>query len=668
MFYEKSDAVERWWSGGRQGKIPGPSALFVGAGISIESSTGLPNGAELTRALVHHLLCDDAADEVLSAFLECAPVLGRSLPRLEHVLEKTCNPIDYEGFSRPGNPRNLLGLFCDRTPNRNHHLIAEHLRTHRGWCITTNFDDCIERASSFSVPVHVLNASGDGIRVLHSQHGTEWGLIKLHGTIEDGVDGLWATLADLQFGLPLTIRELLTEVMREVKVVVVAGYSGTDHFDVNHWIREHANVKPKATTPRLIWISHASNKDAAAAIDYRAEPHASWNMAFSGMACRQGPTNEILSDLLGQAPREATHAAPASLKNSLAQLYQPSDAEKHLNGARLAASIGLGQRAEEELRMLRHEIDDDKAAGSIEADIYFARGMTQEALKIRAYLDRGGVGQAAVSQTRMLRQQGRRIVAIVSWLLHRNARGEGKPCAKSAVDALACGLDIVENLQRFRFFRTGVARRRAGAFLDLLSVPAFRSKHEMAIDVQGKLQTQGLRRQALLSDDDKDRTLLGTLWRQVHEQYSRPDFYLESGPLIPGFFLIEQSTAREQDRLAELVNINLELANVLLSALRRRWPRGIADVERELIQEATGSTRADFSVGQICATVVFGLLSESTRIATALAENGLHICIASCWLRAEQILGGVSYWKSQRLYLPARNKRSGDVGMSFDGS
>jgi len=373
--------AESWWFGGAEGPFPGKAALFVGAGISIQAPTGLPNGADLTRALVRHLLDESAADELLSVFEECAPVLGRSIPRLEHVLEQTCSPIDHEGFSRPGNPRDLLALFRNKTPNANHHLIARHLLQHRGWCITTNFDDCIERAASFAIPVHILDAERKTIRILHAEHGTDWGLIKVHGTIEEGVDRLWATLADLQFGLPKAMRDRLDNVMRQVDAVVVAGYSGTDHFDVNHWIRDRANTGRDDGAPRLIWIFHAAEKIKNPNVDDQAEPLASWAHVFAGTKYPMGPTTEILSGLLGieAVTPDATQQTTLPLNQVLASLYQPLDAEKHLNGARLAAAVGLGQRAEEELRILRHLLDDDGAAKSIEPDIYFARGMANEA-------------------------------------------------------------------------------------------------------------------------------------------------------------------------------------------------------------------------------------------------------------------------------------------------
>jgi len=652
--------VERWWSGSAEGPFPGTAALFVGAGISIPAPTSLPNGADLTRALIRHLLDESAADELLSVFDECAPVLGRSLPRLEHVLERTCSPIDHEGFSRPGNPRDLLALFRDRTPNANHHLIAQHLLRHRGWCITTNFDDCIERAAAFRIPVHILDAEQKTIRILHAEHGADWGLIKVHGTIEEGVERLWATLADLQFGLPKAMRDRLDEVMRQVDVLVVAGYSGTDHFDVNHWIRERANTGRDDDAPRLIWILHAAEKIKNPDIDDQAEPLATWVHAFAGTRYPMGPTTEILTGLLGieALTPDVVQQTLLPLDRVLANLYQPLSAEKHLNGARLAAAVGLGQRAEEELRILRHLLNDDCAAESIEPDIYFARGMANEALQIRTVLDRAGASGGMVARTRMLRQQGRQLTALCQHLLDKRSDRDDRERAEDAIDALACGLDIVHGLQRSWLFRTRIARRLMEPPIDILyrRISCFRDK--LPIDLQGKLQTQSLRHLALFDDDDHEMDpLLGKLWRLVHEQYSPPSWYVESGPLIPGYFLIEQSTAREQDRLAELVRIKLELADVLLSGLRRRWPRGIADVDREFQRKSKHAPRAQFGTGQICATVLFRLLFDASRIATALGEHSLQVSIAAGWQKADRLLGGVSYWKQQRLYLSARRHR-----------
>lgn len=76
--------------------------------------------------------------------------------------------------------------------------------------------------------MRVLSRDQTTIEVQHGEHGDEWGIVKLHGSIAQGVEGLGATLQQLQIGLAAPFQSLL----------VVAGYSGTDHFDVNHWMRQ----------------------------------------------------------------------------------------------------------------------------------------------------------------------------------------------------------------------------------------------------------------------------------------------------------------------------------------------------------------------------------------------------------------------------------------------
>ena len=652
---DASKSMEGWWASESLENCPGSSALLVGAGISIQAPTCLPNGIALTEALLDHLLSDDAAAEIKAVFAQCAPLIGRALPRLEHVLGQACNPLPHEAFSRPNNPRNVLGLFRDKLPNVNHHLIARHLLEKRGWCITTNFDDCIERASSFSIPVHVLDSEHNRIAVRHGGGDDDWGLVKLHGTIEDGVDGLWATLADLQFGLPEPMRRLLERIMGSVDMLVVAGYSGTDHFDVNQWIREGMGNTRRRHAPKLVWISHSANTPATWHYDDKSEPFLSWSSAFDGTRCLLGATTGLLSELTGiPAPAMPDMTGDERpLPDRLAELYRPSREEIHLSSARLAASIGLGQRAEEELRKMRHCLGDAQACASIEPGIYFARGMAREALTMHKLLDTAAGGERITARMRILRRSRTRFATIRRLFLLLKASRSGLDRDETAVDALECVLDVAQDIQRFAVFRTRPLRRLTAVLVGGLSHPGHRPREDMRIDLRARLQTQALRRQALFMDDDECQPLLTTLWRLVHEQYSPPDFYTDSGPLIPGYFLIEQSTAREEDRLADLVEVNLELASVLLIALRRRWPGGIDDVDRESRRKKRSWSRAEFDTGQYAVTVLCDLLFDATRIATALNEHALQVRIATCWLHAEEILGGVAYWKRQRLYLPS---------------
>lgn len=118
------------------------------------------------------------------------------------------------------------------------------------------------------------------------------------------------------------------------------------------------------------------------------------------------------------------------------------------------------------------------------------------------------------------------------------------------------------------------------------------------------------------------------------------------GPAIPGFYLIERSTAREEDRIADLVLANINYVNTLLSALRRRWPKGSESVFKERQRRDGYVDSGDYAV-----TYIVQLLNDSSQMVSALNAPHLHILIARAWIRADSILGGIEYWKQQRLYL-----------------
>lgn len=48
-------------------------------------------------------------------------------PRLEHVLDKAFSRTGDGHVSRAGDPRALLSLFAERTPNALHHAISDYL-------------------------------------------------------------------------------------------------------------------------------------------------------------------------------------------------------------------------------------------------------------------------------------------------------------------------------------------------------------------------------------------------------------------------------------------------------------------------------------------------------------------------------------------------------------
>ena len=73
---------------------------------------------------------------------------------------------------------------------------------------------------------------------------------------------------------------------------------------------------------------------------------------------------------------------------------------------------------------------------------------------------------------------------------------------------------------------------------------------------------------------DEEVFSFGEVWNLLYQESSPPNFYTPHGPVIRGFYLIERSTAREEDRIADLVLANINYVNILLSALRRRCLKG----------------------------------------------------------------------------------------------
>jgi hypothetical protein len=84
--YNKTPVAE-WWNHDALTQYPGWAALFVGAGVSIDSHTGLPSGPVLTRALLYHVIDSRAVEDLLQTLQQVSHLLRRELPlpRLERV-------------------------------------------------------------------------------------------------------------------------------------------------------------------------------------------------------------------------------------------------------------------------------------------------------------------------------------------------------------------------------------------------------------------------------------------------------------------------------------------------------------------------------------------------------------------------------------------------------
>lgn len=150
--------------------------------------------------------------------------LSRSHPRLETVLDvvRRVNGL--------GALVDILSDLRSAPPNDLHRFFAAHNRLD-GRHVTANFDTCIEDAG--------------GKDVFH-----------FHGSFADGADMLGATLSRIQRGFPVDFATLLEDMLTSSAVLVFVGYSGSDAFDVEPFLRVLPARSLSGRT--VLWLRYAS--------------------------------------------------------------------------------------------------------------------------------------------------------------------------------------------------------------------------------------------------------------------------------------------------------------------------------------------------------------------------------------------------------------------------
>lgn len=211
---------------------PKQVAFWTGAGISIDAPTAGPSGRTLTdRALTGYFLPGLGAN--LSSLYSQLRVLNAQFrPRLETVLDALTEVYGLPGLA------DVLSDLALASPNLNHEFFARHLHL-GGQHITANFDVCIEEAS------RLLGATG---RPLH-----------FHGSLSPGgnVAQLGARIGTIENGFPQAVREGLDRIIRdpEVKVLVFAGYSGSDFFDATPYLQSRWNL---LAGRKVVWLQYSA--------------------------------------------------------------------------------------------------------------------------------------------------------------------------------------------------------------------------------------------------------------------------------------------------------------------------------------------------------------------------------------------------------------------------
>lgn len=248
-------------------QIPAAAAVFwTGAGVSADPPTGAPVGNSLAGRAMAHCFAGQTADTVAASYADLR--VSRPGPRLETLLDVVCRVHGLAVLA------DVLADLRQPPPNGIHEFFAAHVGA-GGRHLTANFDACIERAAA---------AAGHRADVFH-----------FHGSFAQDPTGasLGATLANIERGFPASIGERLTSMIAAAprQLLVFAGYSGTDFFDADPFLRNLA-ARPgepgQLSGTVVLWINHRdqppsliSGPDAA-----KARPQLAW-LARAGAEVHQ---------------------------------------------------------------------------------------------------------------------------------------------------------------------------------------------------------------------------------------------------------------------------------------------------------------------------------------------------------------------------------------------
>lgn len=318
-------------------KPEGRLIFWFGAGLSIAG--GMPSGFGLTRQWLEHHLPDGEAEAILDLFEQNQELIDKSFPRLEKVIEDAHWTFGAACLEN-------LRFFDDCRPNAQHRAIADYIADNRLYAFTTNFDTAIEDFRSGEMPVITPTT---GVTA-------DWGLVKLHGSMEEDLAALGHSITNLQAGLSPAFRDLLRELLDDpANTFVFCGYSGSDYFDVTPFFKERANWQVPFAA-RVIWLHHVNDPPGGADAD-RDWSDDDWGEQLSTGADailaafdpdrkqrRAGDTRALLAELIDMP--DFPDPIPAQpWWEGWPDRFSPDADGKALYAAKLHASFGFGRRS-----------------------------------------------------------------------------------------------------------------------------------------------------------------------------------------------------------------------------------------------------------------------------------------------------------------------------------
>ena len=568
----------------------------------------------------------------------------------------------------------IVGNLSQRNPKPNALYSSRADERQRGWAVTTNFDECVEQASGWSIPVHVFDPETGRVRVRYGPEDADWGLIKLHGTIGDGAPKLGATIEKLTPGLAISAQELLDRAFSNADFVVVAGYSGSDHFDVNRYLQLKLNQRFKA---RLLWLQHSPERNMKASFPSSMTlPGRSpatrgpgiFQTAFTGVKSFSGTTSELLGEVLGYSSLHSLEeATPKAWSDSLAALYRPSKVDKLRNTALLGAAIGSIALIDVSIPLLRYELESENVGLLELATSFELKGHWKFArVALRCHHKVSGEN-AAIRIASNLRRSGRPCRALLSLLLFCNSEKGSKTATKTLAPELGptawrrgleirnCLLDIWRGVRRSRIGRT----RLVGLIFKRLVEAVIRAMVRlqpgvMNADAESDWQLGQLRASAYGEYARSDRES-GEFWRIIEAEMVQPDFMTPEGPLVPGFYINSATTNAELDQIAALFDVRLSFADILVAGVQNNYLDRWRISRKRMLNVLSGKDEWAWCLREELYDRLYVIVGhvklqfEFAREAAAMLDNDeVYSRLAKCWLAADRAVGYFSTWERQR--------------------
>ena len=173
------------------------------------------------------------------------------MPRLETI----CGCV-YE-IDKIMNRKSILSGFLSFSTipyNYNHYILSEFLRN-GAIILTTNFDLGIENAYSNKYN-DFTNIFIDETSVFKTSHG---GMVyHLHGSTNNSIEQLGATIARVKNGLNNNIKEHLINKINNSKKMIFLGYGAVDSFDITPLLESK-----KISGENLIFVQHQENENSS---------------------------------------------------------------------------------------------------------------------------------------------------------------------------------------------------------------------------------------------------------------------------------------------------------------------------------------------------------------------------------------------------------------------